>query len=524
MSAATGSRSEPGPTRSKPVSGVLLKAVGISKRYGPVEALKPTDFSVSAGTVHGVLGKNGAGKSTLMGIIAGSIPPTTGRVALDGTDVTSRPLAERRRLGIRLLSQHSEVVASLSVAENLVMPDYPTRTGLIDWSAVWDKARSTLEKYSLDLPLGTAAGLLSVPDQRKLNIVKTLVDDGKLAILDEPTTSLTRSERLSLFAWIRDLNTTGETFIYISHFNNEIRELCNEYTVVRDGSVVARGGSPGDMSPGDLSKMVTGADVHEFRREVTSHPDPLLELDEFQAQGAEPVSLSFASGEIVGFVGLPASGANEVARSLAGLRPVLGGEVRLRSRRVWLTGAKGAMASGIAYLTGDRIGEGLVPDLSVRESLALGRWPTGTLGLLDHREMQRVFGDLRERLSMQVSGPLQPVGQLSGGNQQKVLLGRLLAARPQVLILDEPTLGIDVGAKEEVHRIINELTAEGLAVIVLAYDTDELVRLVDRAVVFRDGAVVDELAGEQLTIEGILRALDPVPVPVPARTAGQGTR
>jgi ABC-type sugar transport system ATPase subunit len=487
---------------------LLLEAEQISKRYGAVQALKPVDFSVTDGAVHGILGKNGAGKSTLVGIVAGAVAPSTGRLAFGGADVTHLSLAERRARGIRLLSQHSEIVASLTVMENLLMPDYPRRGGLIDWGAARREAEEELARYGLDLPLDRPAGLLATPDQRKLNIVKTLSGDARLAILDEPTTALTRSERESLFGWIRELNEAGQTFMFISHFNNEIRAICDEYTVLRDGEVVSRGTSARQVSASRLSQLVTGADVHEFQR-GTHHGDaPLLELDEFVAEGAEPLSLTVARGEIVGFVGLPASGANEVARALAGLHPIHGGTVRLDGKPLRIRSVRQATDEGIAYLTNDRITEGLVPELTVRESLRLGRWPTSRGGLIDQGSMQRTFLRVREQLSMRVSGPAQKVSELSGGNQQKVLLGRLLAAEPKLLILDEPTLGIDVGVKEEVHRIIDELTDAGIGVIVLAYDTDELVRLVDRAVVFRDGRAIGTLAGEELTIDAVLGYLD----------------
>lgn len=490
------------------MSAPLLQAQGVSKVYGAVEALKPLDLTVSTGAVHGVLGKNGAGKSTLIGIVAGSVQPTAGRILLEGQDVTRTSLVERRRLGIRLLNQHSEIVPALSVAENLLMPHFPRRRGLIDWQLARQEAVDVLERYGLKLDPTAVAGALSVPDQRKLNIVKTLATGGKLAMLDEPTTSLTRVERQSLFDWIRELNDQGETFIYISHFNIEIQQLCDEYTVLRDGGLVSTGENPGDIAAAKLSELVAGADVHEFQRQAADHSEPLLDLEGFRPAGVEPVTVTLRRGEILGLVGLPGSGASQVARALAGLHPIEAGTVTLDGAPIAIRSVAGALDHGIAYQTNDRIGEGLVPELSVRESLRVGRWPTTGAGLIDTGSMQSTFARIRDQLSMQVSGPDQLVRQLSGGNQQKVLLGRLLAAKPKVLILDEPTLGIDVGVKEEVHRIIDELTAAGIGVIVLAYDTDEFVRLVDRAIVFRDGRVADELAGDELTIDGVLAALD----------------
>jgi len=485
----------------------LLEVRGVSKRYGSTVALQPLDFTISPGAIHGVLGKNGAGKSTLVGIVAGSVEPTSGSVVFGGRDVTGLSLAQRRRLGIRLLGQHAEVVPSLSVAENLLLPEYPRQRGLVDWGTLRARARELLAGYGLTMDVKAQAGALALPDQRKLSIVKTLVDNGKLAMLDEPTTSLSRSERRSLFDWMRDLNAAGQTFVYISHFNNEIREVCNEYTVVRDSRLVATGTGVRDIPPAELSRLVTGTNVEEFHRDSGAHDEPLLEVRGARAKGTGPLDLTVGRGEIVGLVGLPASGAQELARGLAGLEPLNGGTVTVNGKPARLRSVADAARYGIAYLTHDRIGEGLVPAFSVQESLHVGDWPTGAGGLVNYGSMRRTFDKYASRLSFRVSGPQQSVSELSGGNQQKILLGRLLALDPQVLILDEPTLGIDIGTKEEVHRLVDELTAQGLGVLVLAYDTDEMVRLVDRAVAFQDGRIVAELSGADLTIDRVLGAM-----------------
>lgn len=486
----------------------LLEVRSVSKRYGSAVALHPLDFTVTVGAIHGVLGKNGAGKSTLVGIVAGSIQPSTGEVLFEGRNITGLSLAQRRRLGIRLLGQHAETVPSLSVAENLLLPDYPRRHGLVDWGELRRRARGLLDKYGLALNVDEKAGALPLPDQRKLSIVKTLVDNGRLAMLDEPTTALSRSERRSLFDWMRDLNTAGQTFVYISHFNNEIREICDEYTVVRDGHLVASGGTVRNIPSTELSRLVTGTSVEEFHRHSGEHGEPLLDVREVRVEGTDELNLTVSRGEIVGLVGLPASGAQELARGLAGLSPVLSGRVSMDGQPVRLRNVRDAARHGIVYLTNDRLGEGLVGTLSVQESLHLGHWPTTSAGLLDSGSMRRTFDRYSSRLSFRVSGPNQNVSELSGGNQQKILIGRLLALQPKILILDEPTHGVDVGAKEEVHRLIDELTTQGIGVLVLAYDTDEMVRLVDRAVAFQDGRIVGQLRGTDLTIDRVLGALE----------------
>lgn len=487
----------------------LLEVRGVSKRYGGAWALHPLDLTITEGSIHGLLGKNGAGKSTLMGIIAGSITPTSGQVIFRGQDITGVNLAARRRLGIRLLPQHAEIMPNLSVAENLLTPDYNGRSW-VNWRGVAARAAELLQRYDLAIPPDVLAGSLALPDQRKLGIVKTLAGNGQLAMLDEPTTALSRAERVSLFDWMRDLNADGQTFVYISHFTNEIQAVCDEYTILRDAQRVASGAQVKDLTSAQLSELVVGSEVTEFRRDSGQTPqagEVVLEVDELTTAGVGPVSLTVRAGEIVGFIGLPGSGSQETARTIAGLRPPRSGSVSVNGRTVGCQSVQSAIAGGIGYLTPDRIGEGLVGPLSVQESMHIGAWPTRH-GFLDLSDMRRVFDRYRDSLSLRVHRPQQPVSELSGGNQQKVLIGRLLALQPKVLILDEPTLGIDVGTKEEVHRLVDELTDHGLAVIMLAYDTDELVRVVDRAVAFADGTISGELTGDQLTTENVLDALE----------------
>jgi ABC-type sugar transport system ATPase subunit len=485
----------------------IVHAEGLAKTYGGVEALLPSDFAVSRGAIHGLVGKNGAGKSTLVKMIAGAVTPSSGRIFFQNRDVTGTTLVERRKMGIRLLTQDSEIVPDLSVAENLMMSNLSRGKGLIDWQDVRLRAHEILESHYVDIPVDALAGSLSIPDQRMLGIVKTLADEGQLAMLDEPTTSLTEAERRSFFAWIKRLREEGQTFIFISHYIRELREICNEYTVLRDGKVVARGNDPGAVPPSQLAELVTGTDVVSFGRKVEQHPEPLLELEDFRARGGEPVSFVLGRGEILGLVGLPGSGASELARALGGLEPRDGGRVLLEGSSVEADTVTGVVDHGIVYLPRDRKGDGLFGELSVRFNLHAGRWPTRKWGFIDIPAMEQTFNKMRDRFQMTVTHSGQQVDQLSGGNQQKVLLARLVNAGPKVLILDEPTLGIDVGAKQEVHQTIDQLTHEGLGVLLLAYDTEELVQMADRALVFRGGRIVEELSGNSLNIEAVLRAL-----------------
>lgn len=495
----------------------LLETRGLTKVYGRFTALAPTDVVIHQGTIHGFLGKNGAGKSTLVKLIAGSETPTAGQILFKGEDITHLPLARRRELGIHLLSQHAQVVSDLSVAENLILPDYPRKAGFLDKRTMRRKAQELLHRYSLRFPLDALAGSLSVPDQRRLSIVRTLTDEGAIAMLDEPTTALSQGERESLFTWIRDLNKQGQTFVFISHFNSEIQAICTNVTVLRDGKVVEEGADPRGMSSAEISELVVGDKVREFvRTRRTSERDRVV-VSDLVSGGVGPISLTVGEGEILGLVGLPGSGAQETARALAGLRPVQAGRVALDDRTLKHGDVRDAIAGGVAYLTNDRIGEGIVGPMSIREMLRLGNWPARG-SLIDDAAISKTYDTYHSRLQFRVAGSKQPIEELSGGNQQKILLGRLLALGPKLLVLDEPTLGVDVATKEEVHRLVDELTGNGMSVILLAYDTDEMVRMVDRVVAFQDGHVSGELSGDEITADNILDQLHHETDLIPAGT------
>ncbi|MCW2825684.1 MAG: Monosaccharide transporter ATP-binding protein family [Aeromicrobium sp.] len=486
----------------------LLDVSGVSKSFGGVAALESVDLRVSQGAVHGVLGKNGAGKSTLMALIAGALHPDAGRIEFGGEDVTGLPLSERKDRGIHLMEQHAEVFDHLSVAENLALPRYPRRGFTIDRHTMREQAAASLKDYGLSIDPDAAAGSLNLPQQRQLCLIKTLHDGGRLAILDEPTTAMSRAERQSLFGWIRELTSGGLTFIYITHFNQDLIEICDEYTVLRDGLVVGQGDSMAEMTGGQLSRLVTGGDVDEFERTVRAPSDTRLKVRGLRVDEVDSASFDIGRGEVVGLVGLPGSGARSVARALGGLQAPTAGTVEVDGETVKPSDPAAALKAGIAYLTHDRIHEGVIPEFSVEENLRVGNWARrGPLGLIDRARMREGFEDSKSSLAIRVASPSMPIKALSGGNQQKVLLGRLVGHEPRVLVLDEPTAGIDVGAKEDVHRIVDGLTDAGVSVLMLAYDPSELVRLVDRVIVFHDGAIAAELRGDDLTTDNVLRVV-----------------
>jgi ABC-type sugar transport system ATPase subunit len=483
----------------------VLETQGLEKRYGANYALQPLDVRIKAGTIHGFLGKNGAGKSTLVGMIAGSIKPSGGKIMHQGEDITDLSYAERRAIGVHLLGQHAELVGQLSIAENMMMPDL-TGGMFVSWSKLRAEAQKVLDRYRLPFDVNAPASSLSIHDQRRLGIARTLWEGGSLVMLDEPTASLSRQERRELFDWIRDLNAEGQTFVFISHYNSEIQEICDVCTVFRDGRLVADNVDPRSITMSEMSELVTGESVTEFHRVVVDREKPHLEISDFTAPGVGPVDLTINKGEIIGFVGLPSSGAKELARAIGGLNPGESGSIKLNGVHVDSSTVKQAHTAGIAYLTNDRIHEGLVPAFSIQESLHLGNWPTKA-GLISSQTMEDYFNQVNARLKIRSTGSQQPVGELSGGNQQKVLIGAMLGFQPEIIILDEPTVGVDVGTKEEINMLMDELTSQGISVILLSYDADEMCRVADKVVAFQDGGIARILTWADVTSDRIIDSL-----------------
>lgn len=475
------------------------------KAYGGVFAVQEASLAFRPGSVHGILGKNGAGKSTLMGLIAGSIRPTSGTVTLGDADVTSLTLAQRLQRGIRLLDQHAQVIPALSVAENLLLPHYPRRrNGLVDRARLVRDAAEALERFGVDIPPEIEAGRLTMADQRRVNITRALLGESRLIMLDEPTTALNHRERRSLFEWIDRLRGEGRAIAFISHYSQEIREICDDYTVLRDGRVVASGRDVRAMTPSGLSELVTGKRVQAGQRSNVAREQVALSLQALQPEGMGPVTLDVRVGEIVGLIG---PGVRELARSLGGLHAAEG-TAEVNGRALDRTTVRRALQGGAVYLTDDRIGEGLIASLSVSENMHLGNPPRTRAGLIDGSAITRSFERLRAQLSLVCRDAEQPVNELSGGNQQKVMLGRLLRLDPSVLVLHEPMAGVDVGAKADVQNLIEEYLARGGAVVLIAYDLDELVQMSDRVGVVAASGHVRWHGDDDLTVDHIHHALE----------------
>lgn len=496
---------------SQPGTVPLLETRGLVKRYGGVHALKGVSLRIEAGTVHGLLGENGAGKSTLVKIVAGLVQPTEGTILLDGERIVARDVRAMEDHGVFLVAQEPMIVGGLSVADNLMLGRWPTGRLGIDDRRMHAMATEFLVGTGLDP--GAPAWRLNAVDRRKLNILRALHSGGRLIILDEPTTALTLADRAQLFAFMERLKRQGATFLFISHYNEEILEICDAVSVLRDGELAAGNRMVATLDSAALSELVLGRGLQLFHRTAPTpvapgpgSPAEAWRISEVRSAGLGVDSLVIAPGEIVGFAGLPGSGARELARALFGLLPGCSGRIGQDQRTAALpANPAAALKVGIAFLSEDRLKDGVVAIQSIHHNICLS-----SLGQVSRHGWISAAGEASlvrrffSALGIKASSPATRVGMLSGGNQQKVCLSRLLATSPRLLILNEPTRGIDVGVKEEVHRLVNELTREGVSVIVVSSDLDETLRFVDRVVLFAAGRVVADRPAAGLSKDEVL--------------------
>jgi simple sugar transport system ATP-binding protein len=490
----------------------ILRTHDVVKRYKGVTALDHVSVNIRRGTIHGLLGENGAGKSTLVRLISGQTEPTEGRIAFDGEDVQGSDVKQMEARGVFLVTQEPMIVDSMSVADNLMLGRWPLKRGFarrVDQRALMQSVEVALEGTGFDPRMPARA--LSAVAKRKLNILRALHSGGKFLILDEPTTALTLADREHLFDFMRSLKARGVTFVFISHYNEEILDICDGVSVLRNGKLAGEHDDLSAINSDGLSELVIGRDVPLFYRERQAQSQTKADawlVENLVAPGIEVERFGIAPGEIVGFAGLPGSGAKELALALFGLNPARRGRIAHDGKSGALPDHPGtAFERGIAYLSDDRHRDGLVGLQSIAHNItlsSLGGVSRG--GVIDAGAERGVVKRYFEHFRVKAATPEVLLGTLSGGNQQKVCLGRVLATSPRLLILDEPTRGIDVGVKEEVHRIIDTLTREGLSVIVITSDLDEMVRMVDRVCVFVGGRIEREYTGAQIEKDAILQA------------------
>ncbi|WP_329524866.1 sugar ABC transporter ATP-binding protein [Streptomyces sp. NBC_01462] len=499
----------------------MLSVTGLSKTFPGVKALSRVDFTARAGEVHALIGENGAGKSTLIKVLTGVYQPDEGEVTYNGAPVRFATPLHAQHAGISTIYQEVNLVPLMTVARNLFLGREPrNRLGLIDFRRMHRDADEALRELGLRVDVRRPLRELGVGAQQMVALARAVSVDARVVVMDEPTSSLEPREVRTLFGVIRMLRERGIAVIYVSHRLDELYEICDAVTVLRDGEVVHTG-RIAELDRLRLVALMLGREITDVREDgltkfAGSHEtatEPVLEATQLTARHQlDGVSVSVRPGEVVGLGGLLGSGRTETAKAIAGALPTDSGRVVVAGVRVRTGSTPAAIRAGISLLPEDRKAEGIVPGLSVRENIALAALPgLSRFGLVDEARIDRIVETFMKRLRIKAAGPHQKVGELSGGNQQKVLLARWLAMQPKVLLLDEPTRGIDVGAKAEVQKLIDELADDGLGVLLISSDPEELIEGSDRVIVLKDGAVVEELTGDAVTEDRLMRAIAAAP-------------
>lgn len=493
-------------------SGVVLHAKGITKSFAGIPALTDVEIALAPGEVHALLGENGAGKSTLIKILTGAYKPDAGEIHLNGQLVMPRDTLHAQSLGIGTVYQEVNLLPNLTVSENLFVGRQPTRFGLVDKKKMDRESREILKKYGLELDVRADLGSYSVAVQQIVAIARAVELSGKVLILDEPTASLDRHEVDALFAVVRGLKAQGMAIVFITHFLDQVFELADRVTVLRNGSRVASQAIP-NLSRTDVVRMMLGKDIITFGATIDGEEretgDVLVKFDNFGLRGkVRPFGLEIRKGEVVGVAGLLGSGRTEIARLMFGIDAADIGEANVDGKQVSLRHSSDAIAQGFGFCPEDRKADGILGDLSVRENIIIAL--QGSLGwhrALNRDEQLEIAEKFIEALDIRAASTDLPVKFLSGGNQQKVILARWLATDPRFLILDEPTRGIDVGAHAEIVRMINRLRDDGLALVVISSELDEIVAYSSRVVVMRDREMVAELRGDLISPATIVQAI-----------------
>ncbi|MCS3738070.1 MULTISPECIES: sugar ABC transporter ATP-binding protein [unclassified Rhizobium] len=500
----------------------VLTIHGMTKHFGAVKALTDVNFTLERGEVHALCGENGAGKSTLMNIIAGVLQPTEGEIRVDGKPVRIASPAAAQSLGIGLVHQEIALCPDATVAENMFMAaTNRRRTPFMNYRALERDAQAVMNRLAA-IDVRQKVADLPISSQQLVEIAKALTLDCRVLILDEPTAALTETEAQRLFSIIRDLKANGISIIYISHRMAEIFSLCDRVTVFRDGRYVCTD-NIADVTADDVVSRMVGREITQLYPDKLgageASSETILEVDGI-SDGARfhDISFDLHKGEILGIGGLIGSGRTEIAEGICGLRAHTSGEVRLHGKSQAIRAYADAVKAGILYLSEDRKGAGIFLEMSIAQNISVLNLKalTNHAGLLNGRAEAMVAEDFARRLAVRMLGVEAPVKSLSGGNQQKVAIAKQLAVNPKVILMDEPTRGIDVGAKAEIHRLLRDLARGGIGIVVISSEMPELLGLCDRVMVVREGRIAGELGPQDMTEEAVIRLASGVSA---ARTA-----
>ena len=492
---------------------VLLTMRGICKSFPNVRALNNVDFTLRKGMIHALMGENGAGKSTLIKVLTGVYTMDEGEIRIDGEEgaISIRSPQEARSHGISTVYQEVTLCPNLTVAENMFIGRSERKT--VDWKGTEKRAGELLESLGIPARPRQQLGSCSLAVQQMVAIARAVDTDCKVLILDEPTSSLDDNEVAMLFRLMRDLKSRGVGIIFVTHFLEQVYEVSDQITVLRNGELVGEY-EVKDLPQVELVEKMIGKDLDDLSKLKGSVPaggtgkEILYEAEGLSSSESRPFDFHIAKGEVNGFTGLLGSGRSESVRAIFGADTVTGGKVKVEGKEVKITKPLDAMKNGIGYLAEDRKRDGIIADLSVRENIILAlQVIRGIMHPISRSQAEAFADEYIKALDIKTSSPETPVGLLSGGNQQKVILARWLLTHPKYLILDEPTRGIDVGTKTEIQRLVLKLAEEGMSITFISSEIEEMLRTCSRLIVMRDRNIVGELTGDDLTQERVMRTI-----------------
>jgi len=508
LDSTTAVRAAAEPAESK----VEMELFNIGMTFSDVSVLRDVSVKIVGGEIHTLMGENGAGKSTLVKIISGVQQPTSGTMTIDGEALTLMSPREAEAHGIVIMHQELSLVPEMTVAENVMLGHEPVRNSIfIDRKSLREKAKSALARFGFTLDVDKPVKDLRVGEQQLVEIARALLMDARVLIMDEPTSALSQTEADILMEVVRDLALEGVAVIYISHRMDEVFEISDKVTVLRDGDMISSK-SVSETTPAELVEMMVGRSVEivSVERKTLPSAQVVLQVEDMMLKQGdrillEDVSFSLRKGEVLGIGGLLGAGRTELLETLFGARGLpASGQIIINGNHVWPSTPAAGVAAGLALITEDRKGNGLLLERNIRDNIALPLLPLKTRFGLKSPSMEAIEAQSAiEKLRIAAQGPDHIVGRLSGGNQQKVVLGKWLATNPNVLLLDEPTRGIDIGAKEEIYDLIGKLADSGLSVLFVSSEIPEYLAVCDRMIVLCEGRITGELTADEMSVESI---------------------
>lgn len=490
-----------------------IELKNVTKSFPGVVALDNVDLSFEAGRVHALLGENGAGKSTLIKIMTGALTSDSGKILLDGQKVEINSTGAAQSMGISTVYQEVNLIPAMSVLKNLTIERVTGRFGFISWRRARERANKQLRRLNLDIDIELPVGSYSVAIQQLIAIARSLEDNTSVLVLDEPTASLDAKETAALFEIIRELKSNGIAVVFITHFLDQVFEISDDVSILRNGQLIKTARIENLTRQEVISQMI-GRELSDAENALKSKSDNSGGAEKLIAKGLgrqrtlEPFDLKLRAGEVVGLAGLLGSGRTEMVKLMFGAIKPDSGQLEMNGSAVAKISPRNSLKAGVAFCPEDRKAEGLIGELSIRENIMLSmQAKQGWLSRVPRKEQERVAAEMIDALAIATPDAEKPVGQLSGGNQQKVVLARSLASQPTVLLLDEPTRGIDVGAHAEIITLIRQLCEEGMALLVASSELEEIVAAADRVVVLRDRKKIGELDGDDVKRDKIIQMI-----------------